>query len=656
MLNRIVLRHFRGFKALDVEISPVTVFMGRNSSGKTSVLHAVRMALEALEIGFAEGAPHADKDGWITVCWEHIVWDHARLYPIANWAEMFTDKEAGEGTSLSVELGFDEADSFQDVHVKLSYARNAQLKMSVRVRNDKAVAELEGLALKSRLRAPRLRTALGRGVPRAVFIPAFYGVTSAEEHRTWALVKRELGSGNQSRIVRNLVARLDGTAVARMNDFLRRSVGATLSPMTGVQDTENIEHLEVQYKDTNGELELSSAGAGLINLVALYAAMEKSRPPASEPWPVLFLLDEPEAHLHPKLQGDVGDTLGAMAAEFGAQLLVATHSVEMINRIGRRRDARLIALDRGTGQATSLSSEEDVVRELGQWCDLTPFASLNFLASRRILFHEGPSDDTILRVCAELAFRNDAPKLAAFRAWTRVSLEGTGNASAQSVLGAVLTPSLFPGLKVKETVRAVCVFDRDAHRTPGLRMLKPLTKGHFEAFELVWSRYSIESLFLEPACLAAWLVQLLPSGSVAEEVLRERVREGIALADKDSKLMDEAEILQLAAKLRPREDLLDGGKKQMTPSEALKAAKEEVHKQPEVWQRGKDRARFVLGHVRASLASKLQTHVSTRIDSLVETAGAERLGDPGVLIPKEIRELLDLMVKQGGPPAAGGGD
>jgi len=646
MLSRISLKHFRGFKALDVETRPVTVFLGKNSSGKTSVLHAVRMALEALDIALAEGTPHADKDGWVTIAWEHIVGDHARLYPIADWAEMFTDREVGEGTSLSVELGFDETDAFQEVHVRLSYARNAQLKMSVRARNDRAVEELLGLAPKSKFRTQRLRTALARGVPRAVFIPAFYGVASTEEHRTWALVQREIGSGNQSRIVRNLVARLDGPALARMNDFLRRSVGATLSPMKGTQDTESIKHFEVKYKDTNGELELSSAGAGLINLVALYAALEKSRPPASEPWPVLFLLDEPEAHLHPKLQGDVGDTLGALAAEFGAQLLIATHSVEMINRIGRRKDARLVALDRSTGRAASLSSEEDLVRELGQWCDLTPFASLNFLASRRILFHEGPSDEAILRVLAELLFRNDAPKLAAFRAWTRVSLEGTGNASAQSVLGAVLTPALFPDLKVKETVRAVCVFDRDAHRTPGLRPLKLLTKGHFEAFELVWSRYSIESLFLDAVCLTAWLLKLLPAGSVTEEDLRELVSKGIALADADPKLLDEAETSQLVAHLRPREDREDGGRKQRTPSDALKAAKEAVHAQPDVWQRGKDRARFVLGHVRKSLPVKLQTHVTTRLDNLIETAGADHLGDPAVLIPKEIRELLDLMVSK----------
>ena len=84
----------------------------------------------------------------------------------------------------------------------------------------------------------------------------------------------------------------------------------------------------------------------------------------------------------------------------------------------------------------------------------------------------------------------------------------------------------------------------------------------------------------------------------------------------------------------------------MTPSDALKAAKVAVHGEPDVWQKGKERARFVLGHVRKSLPVNLQTHVTTRLDNLLETAAAERFGDPAILIPKEIRELLDLMASR----------
>lgn len=51
--------------------------------------------------------------------------------------------------------------------------------------------------------------------------------------------------------------------------------------------------------------------------------------------------------------------------------------------------------------------------------------------------------------------------------------------------------------------------------------------------------------------------------------------------------------------------------------------------------------------MRNSLPSKLQTHVVLAIEALVEKATTGRLGDPTVLIPKEIRDLLDLMVGTG---------
>ncbi len=656
MLKKISLRHFRGFRSLDADIRPITVIVGRNSSGKTSILHAVRLAAEAVTIGLEEVTPHLETDGVFTICRDHIVWDHDRLCPVADWVELFTDKEIGQGTSMSILLEFEESDAIQRVWVKLSYARNDQLKMDVSVRSSAASEQVAELPKRSKFRGERGSELLKRGIPRAVFVPAFYGVTRQEEYRSRALVDRLLGGGDQSRIVRNLVARLSGPAFDKLNDFLRRAGVATLVDRTTAQDAENVQHLGVTFQDTNGPLELSSAGAGLINLVALYAAMEQFRPIGEgiDRRAVMFLLDEPEAHLHPKLQGDIGEALGAIQSEFGAQLLIATHSVEMINRLGQRKDALLLAVDRAASTAVELVSEDAVVRELGAWCDLTPFTSLNFLASRRILFHEGPSDGEILKRCGEMYFRNDTLKLARFRAWTLVSLDGVGNAKAQAVLGSVLTPKLFPVLASKEPVRAVCVFDRDTERTPGRRILKSFTKDHFEASELVWSRYSIESLFLEPGCLAAWLSSLLPQGSVAEADLRKYVEEGIAGANAAKDLQDEAEIRLMTAKLRATQAGKDEPKKQLVAADALKVAKQEAQSAPHVWQNGKARARVILAHVRDSLlGNNLKNVVRVSVLGLVEAASVDKLGDTTMLLPEEIRDLLDYMISPGAQQPAG---
>lgn len=404
MLTGLQIRNFRGFQALDVRCGQVTGIIGRNSSGKTSLLHAVRIAGEALAIALADESIRPQATGaTILVCKQEVVLEPARLVPLLDWRQVFTNAEVGEGVKLAIDLEFGPSDSIQAVSLELHYGRNAQLKMTLAVQSRAVAQAVASLPRKSVHRPRRLREELLRAAPRTFLVPAFYGVTRVEEHRTQPLVDRALGSGDQSHIVRNLVARLDRTALNRMNGFLGRALRAEVVARTAQQDAESRPDLVVSYRDGNGELELSSAGAGLVSLVALYAALERIRDERTrnEKRPVIFLLDEPEAHLHPRLQGDVGEELAKLAREFDVQLLFATHSVEMINRLGRQPGTVLLHVDRTSADkaagAVTLESENDVLRALDEFCDLSPFASLSFLASRRILFFEGRATSTCYR-------------------------------------------------------------------------------------------------------------------------------------------------------------------------------------------------------------------------------------------------------------------
>jgi predicted ATPase len=140
-----------------------------------------------------------------------------------------------------------------------------------------------------------------------VLVPAFYGVTIDEEYRTAPVVDALLQAGQQSSIVRNLVARLSGNDLVELNTFLQRTIGAKLDDRTAAADAERTNPLMVRFSGTNGTLDLSAAGAGLVNLVALFSALKFRQTTAQTP--TVFLFDEPEAHLHPRLQGVIGDEL-----------------------------------------------------------------------------------------------------------------------------------------------------------------------------------------------------------------------------------------------------------------------------------------------------------------------------------------------------------
>lgn len=637
MLRRLELKKFRGFVDLELELRPVTVVVGPNSAGKTSILRAIHLAARALTMAIGEGSPwlHKQKIGWIGVCEDFVIGDHTRLMPVSDWASLFTNREVTPGEFLTLALTFEDDDPIVGLHVHITCARNQQIKLEVSVHAPRIFSKAAEFPVKSKHRAPLITEELRKAAPIARFVPSFYSVVHDEEPRARALVERALGSADQSRTLRNLIRTLDAGAQERLNAILQRTVGAQLDPWTTQED----ERLEIYFRDTNGPLELSSAGAGLINLVALFTLLERSRGERSQDRTTVFLLDEPEAHLHPRLQGVVGEALAATAAEFGAQLIIATHSVEMINRVGQRSDAALISVDRTRSTATELLPEVNLVQELGVWCDLTPFSSLNFLKSRKILLHEGPSDRRILLRCAELLFRSDDAKYRRFQSWTIVSLHGSGNVSSATLLKSVLTPAVFPDLG-GSPVHVVIVLDRDYQRSPGIRPL-PNLPANFRANELVWSRHSIESLFLEPAILAGWIAPLLigpapPSPAELLAIVTASIRE----VDESPLLIDTAigELTLAYVKSATR----SGREEDRDWKTAHAHASEEVRRSPSTWLQGHARIQEVTRLLRERLPA-LRGQLPASIEGLLERAPLNQLGPPDALVPQELRELLLTM-------------
>jgi len=48
MITKIVLNHFKKFKSKTVELQPLSILVGENSSGKTTILQAINLSLSAL--------------------------------------------------------------------------------------------------------------------------------------------------------------------------------------------------------------------------------------------------------------------------------------------------------------------------------------------------------------------------------------------------------------------------------------------------------------------------------------------------------------------------------------------------------------------------------------------------------------------------------
>lgn len=636
MLRRVGIQGFRGFDVFETELQSVNVLLGPNSCGKSSVLHAIRLACSALAWTLEQQPSPQTSDEWIVIWGDRPVGTKEKFLPPMETEELFLNR--GE-KPLIISLQFDDGDYIQELQVSLRYGRSEALRLDVRVKSRDTLAMVSGSKRKPKNFSPTLASALIGKAPIAVTIPAFYGVVPDEPFVNDARLTRQLGSGEQGRVVRNLIGRLANTK--EINAFLLRSVGAEITWSISGQQLQTVDTLTAYYRDRNGELELSSAGTGLAALAALYAAFAWYSLLASEGRPLIFLLDEPEAHLHPKLQGDTGERIAELAQQFGVQLMIATHSVEMINRLGFRPETLLLSVDR-TAQppVERLTTENEVVKSLESFCDLSPFSSLNLLRSRKVLFYEGRTDHVILECCARTLFANDPARRQRFLQWTFVELSSVSNAEAKDVLKKALEPLVSDG-KNKEPVRIVRVLDRDYHRDPGVGPERGGTG--IKEFDVVWSGYSIESLFLEPRCLAAWLWYELQNRPNAPSLvdLERAVGDGIVAADADPALIQQAIEQIFMRKLRTIN--LGQLNSDKVFSQARSDSENLVRSMPNVYQNGKSRVKRVLSHVRSTLPLALQNRVRAEISDILRYAPSpSTLGTPA-LVPPEIAKLLNYL-------------
>jgi AAA ATPase domain len=650
MLTRIYIENFRGIKKLEIsqDLTGVTVLLGPNSSGKTTVLHAIRLACQVIELALASNETAGVVSGRIALARDTLIESPAQLLPLADWQALFVDQSVNAGTKATISLVFSADSAIRSVDLTLSYARNNQLKFSLTVDAPDAVALVASLPKKSKKIGTTLAAWIKSHAPRAVFIPPFYGVVKDEEYRPRVVVDRLVGSGDQSHVVRNLVTGLTPQQLERLNAFLTESVGASISYRTNGDDVQTESPLRVAFQDSNGPIEISAAGAGLVNLIALYASLARWQSAAKSSL-VMFLLDEPEAHLHPRLQGEVAQRMAALVTQdFGAQLFMATHSVEIINQLGQLDGTRLLRTDRAASSAiTVLDNYSKVVKDLSQWVDLTPFTAINFMASRRVLFHEGSTDAVILNRCAELRFRHQAEKMRAFRRWTFVSLDGADNVNQVHLLQRLFKSHIWAAPIDAEAFKIVTVLDRDHQRDPGWTFSE---RGVLPAAAtVVWGGYSIESVFLVEKVLRYWVRTFVPEAK--SESLERAIAKALAQADENVDLNTKArELLTLHFLRQDLKDSNDVVLKKNTDKHAIlamRSAGEYMEKQsPTEYQLGKDRAKAVLGAMWEHLSPAKQGNFPLALSKLLSGANLDAVSNPVEAVPPEVLKLLDWMVEE----------
>lgn len=300
-IKAIRLKRYKKFRDNDLTTSNHNVFVGANNSGKTSLLHAVRLFF------FAASGEFSGPAGNVKFHKRYVQLDE--ILPVSDPQELWfncvkgntkstaviVDVEFSSGLAIEVSL----THRFGQVHVDAVLSKNP-----------------------NSLNGKQINSALDHKI---AFIPGLVGILPQEPYVTPARRSAMSIEARYSEMYRSSLLHLNVTdkkALGKINKVLKEHLDVEI---TGIDfDPDSDVFVAVKYTQGGVSLDLSNAGSGMLQVIQLlvYVYLHK---------PSLLLIDEPDAHLHPELQEKLGAILIAVTDDLSAQLFVATHSPDVID-------------------------------------------------------------------------------------------------------------------------------------------------------------------------------------------------------------------------------------------------------------------------------------------------------------------------------------
>lgn len=409
VFTRLQLKNFKGWEDTGaIRLAPITVFFGSNSSGKTSLLQSILLLKQTAESLDRTRVLHPGDDRTLvdlgTI--EDILYGHATdrvLQVLIRWRVpntiMLANRQPGDELQFRAQLGV--ADEGQPFVLQMAYSVvGAKVLAAMIAREDATGYDLAAL--------PKLTRRKGRAWPLPPPI-RFYGlpdeVTNYFRNADWLAdlaleLERQLdrvhyvgplreypqrsylwagerpanvGPRGRLAVPALLAARQDKRQIGRGEGKGRRYeafeplIARWLKHMGIIDDfkvhqiAKGRKEYEVRVKRSPGSAEvlITDVGFGVSQvlpvLVQSYYAAEHST--------VIF--EQPEIHLHPKVQADLADVFTDAARYGKVQFIVESHSEHFLRRLQRRvAEAELVTNKDVALYSCDVEASHSIIQEL----------------------------------------------------------------------------------------------------------------------------------------------------------------------------------------------------------------------------------------------------------------------------------------------------
>lgn len=312
MIKRIELKRFKKFEHTTIEIGEFAVLVGENSSGKTSVLQAINLAMNAFSrlklYSSDESGTKPRRKGVGSTQLPGIMNDDFR--------ELYYGKKSRNsrvnGNSIGAELYLtDENDNRYGMQISSLFG---------------------GYNLTPLSKAEDLRNNATLHEKEALLISGFVGLSSSEEKALSLSIRNRLRDGRASEIIRNLLLDTKDSVpenYEKLIQRLKKDFGFVIDKVAF--DEENDINVHAYYDEqVEGKkipFDFCSSGSGMMQVLQILTSIYRYCPRNA----TVVLLDEPDAHLHSNMQVALFYSLREIQKELNIQIIISTHSTSIIS-------------------------------------------------------------------------------------------------------------------------------------------------------------------------------------------------------------------------------------------------------------------------------------------------------------------------------------
>jgi predicted ATPase len=467
MITEIKLSNFRGFDNHTIPLRPVTIIVGKNNAGKSTVVEALRL-ISAITRRF-QGLNYHELPSWL---------DRPRrercVFPSTNEFEF--NSEA---------VFHRHGDPPARITAKFSTGEQVEAFIGSESKLVGVIKDAKGQVIRSKGQANRLQ------LPQVGILPQIGPLLREETIRDEGYVRRSVDSSRSSLHFRNQLhfLRQHFTAFKQLAENTWH--GVSVKPIEMKQLTPTERGLSLFIRDCDFEAEVGSMGHGLQMWLQTMWFLTHCGQSSS------IILDEPDVYMHADLQR----RLIRLLRTRHHQTIIATHSVEIMSEV---EPDEILVIDRRKRTSTFAGSQPEVQSLLTSIGSIHNIQLARLNAAGRFIMVEGDDMDFLKRFQNTLFPTSVTPidtiphkSVGGWNGWER--------ARGLALLLQDAAPT---------AIRPYCILDSDYY-TPG-SIQKRLKTAKAEGIQLhIWKRKEIENYLLVPAAIRRAIEKSNPKNGVA---------------------------------------------------------------------------------------------------------------------------------------------